>query len=145
MLVSKSVVLVALAVASAAASPQSSKQSAGVVGRALSEWADKQIDANLEIELARKKAEIEVEKQRQLQELRQAQGGQARQANGEGEEAKLRAKHPQWAYIVVSPAFKSWIEARPAVRQQECMRTQLASVMAGCIEDFFQTAVFRPQ
>jgi hypothetical protein len=110
----------------------------GLVGtaNALGELANRQLDVQAELELTRKKAEIELEMNMRLLKAQQSTPNQAAVAQ-ELEEAKLARAHPQWVRIITSNAFKSWMAVQLPQYASACMSTTAGDVMAACINDFF--------
>lgn len=104
----------------------------------ISDQAQRDIDMQRELELARKRAEIEVETQRRVQEARI---GTAPPSNLSAEQAKMQDKNPQWQKILASNAYRTWMGTRPMTYQEVCRTTQVAPVLTSCIEDFFNTAI----
>ena len=139
----------------ASAQSTGTKRGAAAAGRAISEWADRQAALDAEIELAKAKAEVEIDKQRRLRAI-EREAAEQRPAgpsknettsptNLEQEEAKLKERHPQWAFILRSSAYGSWLGTRSLAYQQVCRSTQLADVASSCIEDFFKTKILQAQ
>ena len=114
---------------------QTTKRAVG----AMSDLANKYIDQEIEIETARKKAEIEVEKFRQLQQAQRASTNARSTSKGSEnlQEKLLAARHPQWAQIVSSTAFHSWLTTKPPSFSQLCLATQEGLTLAHCIDEFF--------
>lgn len=126
----------------AAHSQDGAKRGAAGIGRALQETTGRMIDADLEVEVARRKAEIELEYQRRLRELdrrypAQPIKPQSPDAQLDAEEATLLKVHPQWERIVTSTAFDTWLEKQSPVMNMTCRTTRQASILASCIEHFF--------
>lgn len=137
-------VLALLVVASFAAHAQgdSAKRGAAGLGRALQETTGKMIDADLEVEVARRKAEIELDYQRRLRELDRRYPTvpakpQAPDPQLDSEEATLLKLHPQWERIVTSTAFDRWLQTQSQTFSMTCRTTRQAVVLSTCIEQFF--------
>ena len=135
-------------VAPAQGQSTSSKRGAAAVGSGLSEWADRQAALNTEIELAKAKAEIEVEKQKRLMDLQREQAQRSGNAprpqavaDEDRESTKLARKHPQWALILTSSAFKSWLTTRGVAYEKLCVSATMADVAGSCIDDFFRARI----
>lgn len=135
----RTAIVITLLVACSTAYPQAAKRGAAGVGRALSDISSRHIDADLEVEIARRKAEIELEYQRRLRELDrpQAAAKPAPDPQLDSEEAALVKAHPQWERIVTSTAFDNWLETQSPIYNVSCRTTRQAAVLASCIEAFF--------
>lgn len=107
---------------------------------AISDQAQRDIDMQRELELARKRAEIEVEMQRRIQEARV---GTAPPSNLLAEQARMQDKNPQWQKILASNAYRTWMGTRPMTYQEVCRTAQIAPVLTSCIDDFFNAAILQ--
>lgn len=116
----------------------------GGAGKAISDWADREIQKEAELERAKKLAEIELDLRKRMIDLEdkraaEAKARQPRQAVVDPEEAKLAAKFPSWAKLITSRVFQTWLEKMdrdaPAMAES-CRRTGSAEFLLSCIELF---------
>lgn len=133
------VAVCAIGVVGVSASAQSTQRGLGGLGKAMQDMASRQIEADQQVEIARRRAEIELELQRRLR-LIDTQGWRAR-SEEEAEERELRARHPQWVRLITSSAFHSWLAAQPPGVQSICKGTRAAEVMSACIDTFLGPTV----
>ena len=136
--------LVLLLTLATCAFAQSTGAKRGISGAAsaLSDWADRQAAINAEIELEKAKADIEVEKQRRLQEMR---ADPSRQRAQDDQSQMMDKLHPQWKKIINSNIFSTWLDNQVPNYQEMCKRTKEALVLSGCIDTFFSTKLAKQQ
>lgn len=101
-------------------------------GKALADWADRQAQMEQELELVRKKAEIEAEARRNAAAQRPVQG----ESEAVRAERILNTRMPGWDRIVVSKMFGTWLTAQPRLINATCRTTNSAETMLKCIELF---------
>ena len=142
---SRSMMIIAFAAASICSwqgsSAQTARRGIAAAAKELSDSMQRQADLDREIELARKKAEIEIEMNRQIQADRITAARQSRPALSE--EEKMVAANPQWSKIFRSSAFNSWLVTRTQSYQDACKKTNSAEVATSCIEDFFNAVILQ--
>lgn len=126
----------------AGAQAQSWRRAVGAAGAAASDIASKQSDAEAQLDQARKMAEIELELQRKLIDLRAARvqkDATAASVVVDAEEEKLNREFPSWAKVVTSPLFGSWLKTIRADDARACRDTNYADVLLLCINNFLET------
>lgn len=130
------VLLMALLLLVPAVGAQSPRARGGINGAvdALSSQLEREIAADAEIELAKAKAAIELDKQRKLMEMEASRRRPVVQSDPDAEMNRL---HPQWAKIVTSNVFNSWLDSRSKEYRTICLKTNMAVVLASCIDSFF--------
>lgn len=138
--------LVALAVCSGALAADWGR-ALGSIGQSLGDSARRQIELEAEIELAKKRADIEIEKERRLQELRRQQATQppgpvtppaatGALTEADRQELMLVKLHPQWSRIVTSGVFQGWLSSQDQTFAKACRETDKAVVLSLCIDEF---------
>jgi hypothetical protein len=137
---------VVLLVSASSAAGQSARVSGALsgLGQSLSEMADRQAAVNAEIEVAKAKAEIELETHRRKLQIEAAQRRPPAAAASlvpKAADAEMTSLHPEWARIVTSKVFMSWLNLQAMPFQRMCRTTGEAAVMGRCIDSFFNATV----
>ena len=118
-------------------SAQTVKRGAAALGQALSDMADRESAMQAELELARRKADIEFEQQKRLLELKRQ--AEAPKTSGQEQERILDATSPGWRRVLRSKMFGSWLDAQYPTYRTFCSRSHLAGEVRACIESFFDS------
>lgn len=135
----KAALVLALAVLAAGAQAQSSstKSALGAIGRAGQEMADRQLAIDAQVEAARRIAEIELEKERQIRAMANGPATGARDPVAE-QMALLDRTWPGWKRVLLSDVFVSWLVLQPENFQNMCRSTKLASEVTVCLNLFLK-------
>lgn len=133
----KAAVVLALALLAAGVQAQSSstKSALGAIGRAGQEMADRQLAIDAQVEAARRIAEIELEKERQIRAMANGPGAAARDPVAE-QMALLDRTWPGWRRVLVSEVFVSWLALQPENFQKMCRTTKQATDVTVCLNLF---------
>ena len=125
-----------LFLAPAASYAQAAKRGIAGAAQALADMAERESAMQAELELARKKADIEFELQKRLLELKRRSEAQA---GGQEQERLLDASSPGWRRVLRSKMFGSWLEAQHQMYRTFCSKSNLAAEVRLCIESFFDS------
>lgn len=122
---------------------QSGKAAVSAMARALADQAQRQIDADTEIEIARRKAEIEIEAERRKDEYRRSVAAQqaAKQSAVEVAMGELDRSFPGWGKLARSTAYGTWVRSMPESYQGVCRTTTDSRVFTSCLNDFLNSRV----
>ena len=125
------------------AAGQAGGRAAAGIGKALSDMADREIELENAMRLARQKADLEVETARRLRQLQQERPATPQDSPTDDGIVYLARQHPQWKRIVTSKMFDSWLQIQRDSYQRECRETRHGGVLSMCIDDFFGSTVTR--
>ena len=137
--------LIVLVVAAAFFSPpshsQQTKRAAAGMARVIEDMANREIAIEQEVEIFRRKAEIELELQRRLRSIDRSEASTPATRKDDPEVQALQARHPQWVRIMTSAAFHGWLRQQPADVDAACRTSPYASVAGACIDAFLGPTV----